>query len=89
MTLTYQMDVLGAELAIDGQFESEPVTALDSPRDYAEVHLFIDDVTLSPQEECQDMCRPILPNPDQFDPMGMGHSRWLNCYIGCMSTVDA
>lgn len=83
-TLTYRLELLGAESVADGQFESEPISALDAAREYAEVHLFIDDVTLSPMEQCQDACRPLLPNP-QFDPMGIGHAAWLNCYIGCMS----
>jgi hypothetical protein len=42
-TLTYQIRILDADEIGDRTFEHEPLTALDTPRDYTEAHLFIDD----------------------------------------------
>lgn len=88
-TLTYRLELLGADRVSEGQFESEPITVLDTAREYAEVHLFIDDVTLTPMEQCVEVCRPLRPDPNLPDPMGLGQSMWLNCYIGCMAKQDA
>jgi hypothetical protein len=43
--LTYQVRLLGADEDAGYQLESEPLTALDEGRTYAEAHLFIDDVS--------------------------------------------
>ncbi len=44
-TLTYQVRILGVEEIVNRIFEQEPLTVLDAPRQYAEAHLFIDDVS--------------------------------------------
>jgi hypothetical protein len=44
-TLTYQVRILALEEIVNRVFEQEPLTVLDAPREYAEAHLFIDDVT--------------------------------------------
>ena len=43
-TLTYQVRILALEEIVNRVFEQEPLTVLDTPRAYAEAHLFIDDV---------------------------------------------
>ena len=44
-TLTYEVTLLAAELITDMSFEQEPLTVLDTAREYAEISLFIDSVT--------------------------------------------
>ena len=44
-TLTYEVTLLAAELITDMSFEQEPLSVLDTAREYAEVSLFIDSVT--------------------------------------------
>ena len=43
-TLTYEIRLLSANEIGERQFEQEPITALDTGREYSEAHLFIDDV---------------------------------------------
>jgi hypothetical protein len=46
-TLTYEVSLLDAEAIGDRAFEQEPLTVLDTTREYAESHLFIDDEDLA------------------------------------------
>jgi hypothetical protein len=64
-TLTYQVRILDVEEIVNQVFEQEPLTVLDAPRQYAEAHLFIDDVgervycrQISPETvmECESIC---------------------------------
>lgn len=43
-TLTYEVEILALDAIRDRQFEQEPLTMLDTAREYTEAHLFIDDV---------------------------------------------
>lgn len=45
-TLTYQVRILAVEEIVNRVFEQEPLMVLDAPHEYAEAHLFIDDVTV-------------------------------------------
>jgi hypothetical protein len=47
------VELLYAGAIGDRTFEQEPLTALDTGREYAEAHLFIDSLSLS---ECAAMC---------------------------------
>ena len=60
-TLTYQVRILALEEIVNRVFEQEPLTVLDAPREYAEAHLFIDDVAErlvcnTETLECEPMC---------------------------------
>jgi hypothetical protein len=60
-TLTYQVRILGLEEIVNRVFEQEPLTVLDAPRQYAEAHLFIDDVgeqivCVRDSIECESLC---------------------------------
>ena len=43
-TLTYNARILDAEQIADRVFEEAPLTSIDAPQEFAEAHLFIDDV---------------------------------------------
>ena len=76
-SLTYDITIISAADASAGAFESEPLEALDAPREYAEVHLFIDDAQVAGFPNCEKVCAPLKPPPGQFDPMGLGMARYL------------
>ena len=43
-SLTYQAEILEADRIAGRVFEDAPVTAIDGPQEFAEAHLFIDDI---------------------------------------------
>ncbi len=75
-TLTYQIRILGVEEIVNRVFEQEPLTVLDAPRQYAEAHLFIDDVSaqmycVQDPMACESLCHSGFLSPDlreQCDP---------------------
>jgi hypothetical protein len=75
-TLTYQVRLLGTEEITDRTFEQEPLTVLDAPRQYAEAHLFIDD--LDPAVACHYCFQVYQDNQDGMDI----------CLESCMSIED-
>ncbi len=84
-TLTYQVEIIAPDQDDAGAFESAPLASLDGPREYAEAHLFIDDVDITPQDECKQACAYLIPGP--IDPMGLGRAAWLQCIYQCMSNA--
>jgi len=82
-SLTYDMVVLSTTDVSAGAFENEPLTALDAPREYAEAHLFIDDVQVAVSTDCAAVCAPLKPPAGQLDPMGLGMMYYMQCLIAC------
>jgi hypothetical protein len=75
-TLSYAVRLLGVEEIADRTFEQEPLTVLDAPREYAQAHLFIDD--MDPGTLC-DYCFQI--NQDNIQGLNI-------CLASCASTED-
>jgi hypothetical protein len=75
-TLTYAVRLIGAEEIADRTFEQEPLTVLDAPRQYAQAHLFIDD--MDPADFC-DYCFQIYQ--DNIDGLNI-------CLRSCGSMED-
>jgi hypothetical protein len=84
-SLTYEITILSAADASAGAFESEPLEALDAPREYAEAHLFIDDAQVAVSADCAAVCAPLKPPAGQLDPMGLGMMYYMQCLIACGS----
>jgi hypothetical protein len=82
-TLVYDVVILEADSLTGGQFESEPLTELDAPREYAEAHLFIDDVTVVAEQSCNDYCLEVANKITMGNPTALGPMWWVECLMRC------
>jgi hypothetical protein len=82
-TLVYDVVILEADSVTGGQFESEPLTELDAPREYAEAHLFIDDVTVVAEQSCNDYCLEVANKISMGNPTALPAMWWIDCLMRC------